>query len=742
MASVSSTSLSTLLNLVGISVADNSCVLSRERLRQLGAQILALYPPDVHTAYLTGGLLADLELPAYPPPRSIQMIHGQADVSFLVIAGPKGGLALLASPAEDHYRTQLISDRKSIDRVVLVLSQYSRDPFAHKALGDAEIQRVFITRLITTLLINPIAQMIDLAALLPTEGRWLDLARVLLNQTDIPSLLTLPTVAQLLRDNGCVRTLLGQLDTNQQLQIIAADSDPAPKILATNTGILIDTLHSKRLMSARPDRSPTEQQAPNSASAWASGDILTALPIIPVAKIWGMLLVTSKRPLSTMACVNLQGLTTLLAHLLPIKMTASLASESIGNTQGYRTTSAEFLLERAINKPPPQINQEPSHQRHQAIASNRALLNHLSDGVIITNTRGNIIECNQVAISQFELADEVLGTSLIEHNTEILAALLSDAVVGECADSYEVELPSGQLARVHIIEAGPDLWAFIIQMPPQFYPVEYLYDQRPAYSSEAALRKAEPSMTELATAPSQQQDHTELPVLLSHKQFFTNLTSFMQMLLTSVRDLTFQIPTAGMLNEQQLHLLGKIAKHNSDLSLIFKDLVAIEHMHQKKIERTALIQIDRLIAATIKTQHAEIDRRGQTLITSMPSNLSPVYGDEERLGRVLSILLDNAIKYSPPGASIQIVALEQEQRIAVSIQNTGVGLPPDEVERVFDLFYRAPSNLHLGIPGRGLGLTIARAIIEGHDGKIWAKSKTGEMNFFAFYLPCVLPNTT
>jgi signal transduction histidine kinase len=224
------------------------------------------------------------------------------------------------------------------------------------------------------------------------------------------------------------------------------------------------------------------------------------------------------------------------------------------------------------------------------------------------------------------------------------------------------------------------------------------------------------------------------------EQLLSKLTNMMSTPLTTMRDLLIQIPGAGALTEQQSYLLGQAVKYNSELSLLFKDLFALEHMRQQPFERPASVQLDVLITALIEIQRAEIERRGQVITTAIPSRLSRVVGDEERLGRVLSILLDNAIKYSPVGASIRIIALEQNRHIAIAIHNTGTSLSPEEQAQVFEPFYRAASTALPTVQGRGLGLSIARAIVEGHGGKIWAASPPSNGNMFAFYIPCATPN--
>ena len=113
--------------------------------------------------------------------------------------------------------------------------------------------------------------------------------------------------------------------------------------------------------------------------------------------------------------------------------------------------------------------------------------------------------------------------------------------------------------------------------------------------------------------------------------------------------------------------------------------------------------------------------------------LPPVLGDRDRVEQVLVNLLHNAIKFTPPGGNIGISARVEGSDILVSIADTGVGIPADDLPRIFERFYKA-DKARAG-KGTGLGLAIARHIVEAHGGRIWAESVEGRGSTFHFTLP-------
>ncbi|HUN24278.1 MAG TPA: ATP-binding protein [Anaerolineales bacterium] len=118
-----------------------------------------------------------------------------------------------------------------------------------------------------------------------------------------------------------------------------------------------------------------------------------------------------------------------------------------------------------------------------------------------------------------------------------------------------------------------------------------------------------------------------------------------------------------------------------------------------------------------------------------PSNFPYIQGDEDRLRQVLVNLLSNAIKYDPSGGTIRIKGVVQPRSVLVSVSDEGAGIPAEDIERVFDRFYRAPTPVTQRAQGAGLGLYLARAIIDAHNGQIWARSNRRKGTAFYFSLP-------
>jgi two-component system, OmpR family, sensor kinase len=122
-----------------------------------------------------------------------------------------------------------------------------------------------------------------------------------------------------------------------------------------------------------------------------------------------------------------------------------------------------------------------------------------------------------------------------------------------------------------------------------------------------------------------------------------------------------------------------------------------------------------------------------------PSPDVPYFGDEELLRRMLMNLLNNAVKYTPEGGEVRVSLESQNGRATITVADTGVGLTPEEAERVFDRFYRADKARSRAEGGTGLGLPIARWVAEAHRGSITLHSEPGHGSSFTVTLPPAEP---
>jgi signal transduction histidine kinase len=132
-------------------------------------------------------------------------------------------------------------------------------------------------------------------------------------------------------------------------------------------------------------------------------------------------------------------------------------------------------------------------------------------------------------------------------------------------------------------------------------------------------------------------------------------------------------------------------------------------------------------------------RRSIALQTSIDERLGEVRADERKVRQVVLNLLSNAIKFTPEGGRIEVAAVPRDGSVEVSVSDTGIGIAPEDQEKVFEEF-RQVGTAAKKIEGTGLGLTLCRKFVELHGGKIWVKSQLGAGSTFTFTIPVRAPN--
>jgi two-component system, OmpR family, phosphate regulon sensor histidine kinase PhoR len=140
-----------------------------------------------------------------------------------------------------------------------------------------------------------------------------------------------------------------------------------------------------------------------------------------------------------------------------------------------------------------------------------------------------------------------------------------------------------------------------------------------------------------------------------------------------------------------------------------------------------------LLQAAAARLDALAQRNGVDLRSSFPANLPVTLADPPRINQVLANLLHNAIKFTPPGGQIELRAADRGDELAISVADTGVGIPPDDLDRVFERFFKSDRSRSSG--GTGLGLAIAKHLVQAHGGRIWAESGGVRGTTFTFTLP-------
>jgi signal transduction histidine kinase len=147
-----------------------------------------------------------------------------------------------------------------------------------------------------------------------------------------------------------------------------------------------------------------------------------------------------------------------------------------------------------------------------------------------------------------------------------------------------------------------------------------------------------------------------------------------------------------------------------------------------------LVDVVQQMAAQDETAVA----KRQSIYTHLPAQPVPVRADRDVLQMVIGNLLNNAIKFTPEGGRIDVTVERQGQEAWLHVQDTGIGIPQDKVERVFKRFYQVEHHIRREYEGLGLGLAIARELVQIHHGRIWAESEEGEGSVFHVALPLVV----
>lgn len=127
--------------------------------------------------------------------------------------------------------------------------------------------------------------------------------------------------------------------------------------------------------------------------------------------------------------------------------------------------------------------------------------------------------------------------------------------------------------------------------------------------------------------------------------------------------------------------------------------------------------------------------RAVTLEEQVPGDLPPLYADPERVHQVLFNLLDNALRFTPPGGRVTVTASARDGSVDIAVADTGPGIAPEHLPRLFERFYRIDTARSRDEGGTGIGLAIARSVVEAHGGRIWAESEPGKGAVFTFELP-------
>lgn len=330
-----------------------------------------------------------------------------------------------------------------------------------------------------------------------------------------------------------------------------------------------------------------------------------------------------------------------------------------------------------------------------------SVLAHMTDGVIATDRKGRIILINDPAANMLNVSREtVLSEPIIdllgleeEYTFEDL--LEKDSLILDFSINQK---PFILRATISTIQKETGLINGIITVLHDITEQEKIDQERREFVANVSHELRTPLTTMRsyleALADGAWQDEEIAPKFLNVTQTET------ERMIRLVNDLL---------------QLSKLDSHDYRFS---KDVVNFTEFYQHIIDRFEMA----------KEQKIEFVRR-------LPKHPIYVYIDPDKITQVLDNIISNAIKYSPEGGTITFSLEQHEEEIVVSVKDEGVGIPKDNVKKIFDRFYRVDKARSRNLGGTGLGLAIAKEMVGAHEGSIWAKSKEGVGTTIYFTLP-------
>ena len=325
-----------------------------------------------------------------------------------------------------------------------------------------------------------------------------------------------------------------------------------------------------------------------------------------------------------------------------------------------------------------------------------AVLDQLTDGVIIANPEGHVQFANPAAEKLFgrELLNRSVSEALRHHQ------LIHAWQISQNNDEMQVE--TVELPNRH-----------------KFLQLIVIPDR---YATGGSLLLV--------------QDLTRVRKLETvRRDFISNISHELRTPLASLKALTETLQDGALSDpEAAPRFLGRMVTEVDALTQMAQELLDLSRIESGQVELSLKpVAPGKLLSSAAERMRLQTERAGLSLRVDCPDDLPRVNADEPRIEQVLVNLIHNAVKFTRPGGEIVLLAEAGKGVVRFAVKDTGAGIPADDVPRIFERFYRVDKSRAGG--GTGLGLSISRHLVESHGGKIWVESVEGKGSTFYFTLP-------
>ncbi len=362
-----------------------------------------------------------------------------------------------------------------------------------------------------------------------------------------------------------------------------------------------------------------------------------------------------------------------------------------------------------------ELGQMLRHQQEQS-SRNQSILASIADGVVMNSNEGKTIMVNPAA-------ERILGLSvdeLIGHDAQTLFSVFGAQGQKEASAAMETLLAASTMelhkAFKMMLEIG----------------------RRVIHAHLSPVRTERGDFLGVVTVL---RDITrEVEADRTKSEFVSNVSHELRTPMTAIKGYAdlLHAGAVGSINETQQKFVGIIRNNADRLTALINDLLDISRVETGRVRfEPRPLQIGEVVADVVNSMAVPAQSKDLTLSYEVAGGLPELMGDRDRLNQVLTNLVGNAIRYTPVGGSLEVRAYPVEGAVRVDVTDSGIGIAPEDLGRIFERFYRADDPLVQEAAGTGLGLSITKMFVEMHGGRVWVKSEPGKGSTFTFILPMV-----
>jgi two-component system phosphate regulon sensor histidine kinase PhoR len=334
----------------------------------------------------------------------------------------------------------------------------------------------------------------------------------------------------------------------------------------------------------------------------------------------------------------------------------------------------------------------------------------MAEGVMVVDERGRILVANHALRQLLHLPPSVANRTALEiiRNAQLEEAI-RNVIQKESSTSFELNLPLplGRTFEVNVVRIMP--------------------------SPEEKGKDAEGIRGAIAVF----HDITRLKELEKVRQdFVANVSHELRTPLTTIKGYAETLLEGALKEEVAFQFVQVIKRHSDRLTKIVEDLLTLSKIELKEFQlKMETLPFHELAEDVLHYIQGTAERKKISVSLEIPITLR-ITGDRRYLEQILINLIDNAIKYGQEGGKITLSATQKDQReMEVSVRDNGVGIPREDLPRIFERFYRVDKGRSQELGGTGLGLSIVKHLVQAHGGRVWAESQLGEGSTFYFTLP-------